>query len=264
MTDKEKLEAWEQAYLGLYKEAHIGRVFKGTVHNLNGVVQAVSMQTELFELMFSKFKKLLTPVLQEPLSDLALESLHTVLKLVEKRQKMLAPMTDKIAYSQEIIRNTENICYLPVGAEYLSLQILLQNVIGFYQSDMFFKHKVKISFDVQSDFKIDSICNDLALVFQNIIQNALAALILKGPEMPEIRFVAIENDSDIAVHIIDNGIGIDTAVGDQIFEPFVSGWNSSPGLGLYFCKQICESLSCSIRYESLENGTDFIVTIPKL
>lgn len=264
MTDKEKLEAWEQAYLGLYKEAHIGRVFKGTVHNLNGVVQAVSMQTELFDLMFSKFRKLLTPVLEEPLSSSAMEALQTVLKLVEKRQKMLAPMTDKIAYSQEIIKNTENICYLPVDAEYLSLQILLQNVIGFYQSDMFFKHKVKIAFDVQSDFKVDSLCNDLALVFQNIIQNALAALILKGPEIPEIRIFGVENDSGIEVHIIDNGIGVDAAVGDHIFDPFVSGWDSSPGLGLYFCKQICDSLSCSIRYESLENGTDFIVTIPNL
>ncbi|MDA3972123.1 MAG: HAMP domain-containing sensor histidine kinase [Desulfobulbaceae bacterium] len=264
MTDKEKLEAWEQAYLGLYKEAHIGRVFKGTVHNLNGVIQAGSMQIELLELMFPKVRKLLTPVLQEPLSTSAIESLQTVLKLVEKREKMLAPMTDKIAYSQELIKNTENICYRPLNADSLTLQILLQNVIGFYQSDMFFKHKVKVSFELQSDFKIDSLCADLALVFQNIIQNSISALILKETKEPAITIFGVETDSTISVHIVDNGIGVAAAIRDQIFEPFVSGWDSSPGLGLYFCRQICDSLSCSINFESLENGTDFIVTIPKL
>ncbi len=263
MTDKEKLEAWEQAYLSLYKFGHIGRVFEGTVHNLNGVVQAFSMQSELFELMFSKFRKQLKPLLAEPLSVASIEALHSVLKLVDKREKMLVPMADKIAYSQEIIKNTENICQRSHGSESLSLQALLCNVIGFYQSDMYFKHKVKVSFDVEINYNVDSICAELALVFQNIIQNAIAALVLGGAKQPIVSISFDDDDAQIYIHIRDNGSGVDAKVQDTLFEPFVSGWDDQPGLGLYFCKQICNEIGCAIQYERTDDWTDFTVTIPK-
>lgn len=263
MTDKEKLDAWEKSYLNMYKYGHIGRVFRGTVHNLNGVVQAFSMQTELFELMFSKFRKQLTPLYDEPLSASAIESINTVLKLVDKREKMLGPMAEKIAYSQDIIRNTENICYRAQGAESLSLKLLMQNVVNFYQSDMYFKHKVKVTFDLHSNFTVDSFCSGLGLVFQNIIQNAITSLVLTDSDHPRIRFTSNEDDQTVQIHICDNGGGVDSTVADDLFEPFVSAWDEQSGLGLYFCKRICDLIGCTLHYVSDDENTDFIVTIPK-
>ena len=263
MTDKEKLVAWEKAYLALYRYGHIGRVFKGTVHNLNGVVQAFSMQTELFELMFSKFRTQLTPLFDEPLSASATEALNTVLKLVAKREKMLIPMADKIAYSQDIIKTTENICQRPLEGESLSLQFLLENVIGFYQSDMYFKHKVAVTTELQSNFIVDSFCAELGLVFQNMIQNSVTALVLNNFDHPMMSIKCDENETHILVHIRDNGGGVDPLVRDTLFDPFVSTIEDQSGLGLYFCKQICETIGCSIHYEMDADWTDFIVSIPK-
>jgi signal transduction histidine kinase len=263
MTDKEKLEAWEKAYISLYKYGHIGRVFKGTVHNLNGVIQAFSMQTELFELMFSKFRKQLTPLFDEPLSASALDSLKTVLKLVDKRERMLVPMAEKIAYSQEIIKNTENICHRSLGGDSLSLQDLLKNVVRFYQSDMYFKHKVHLHFDCQSSYRIDSFCSEFVLVFQNIIQNAITALVLHDSGEPGIRIFFEEDNTCLHVHIRDNGTGVDSAVRENLYDPFVSAWDGQSGLGLYFCRQLCRELGCVIHDERENDWTDFIVTITK-
>lgn len=263
MTDKDKLEAWEKAYLSLSKYGHIGRVFKGTVHNLNGVVQAFSMQTELFELMFSKFRKQLMPLFGEPLSPAAIEAVNVVLKLVDKREKMLAPMADKVAYSQEIIKNTENICHNSLEGENLSLQLLLENVVGFYQSDMYFKHKVQVTTELQSNVIVDSYCADLGLVFQNLVQNSITAMVLNDVTEPVMNFICNENDDAIQVHIQDNGGGIDAEVRDTLFDPFVSSWVDQAGLGLYFCRQICDRIGCSVQYEVDGLWTDFIVTIPK-
>ena len=263
MTDKEKLIAWEKAYLSLYKYGHIGRVFKGTVHNLNGVVQAFSMQTELFELMFSKFRKLLTPLFEEPLSASSLDYLNTVLKLVDKRERMLAPMIEKITYSQEIIKNTENICHRSLGGESLSLKNLLENVVRFYQSDMYFKHKVNLHFDCQSKYRIDSFCSEFVLVFQNIIQNANTALVFNDSNEPRISILFDEDETYLHVHIKDNGVGVDPAVCDTLYEPFVSAWDEQSGLGLYFCRQLCKEIGCTVHDERENGWTDFIVTITK-
>lgn len=263
MTDKEKLAAWENAYMHLARYGHIGRVFKGTVHNLNGVVQAFSMQTELFELMFTKFRKLLTPLFEEPLSPQMVESLNTVLKLVAKREKMLGPMVDKIAYSQEIIKNTENICQRPLEGEALSLQVLVKNVIGFYQSDMYFKHKVKVTTDLQSNYIVESSCPELGLVLQNMIQNSITALVFANVDEPKMSFICNEDDTHMRVHIRDNGGGVDPEVCDTLYDPFVTSIDGQPGLGLYFCQQICNKIGYSIHYEMDGEWTDFIVTIPK-
>ena len=135
--------------------------------------------------------------------------------------------------------------------------------MSFYQSDMYFKHKVKVIFDVQSNFTVDTFCSELGLVFQNIIQNSITALVLNDSEQSMMSFTCDEDDTRIQVHIRDNGVGVDSTVRDNLFEPFVSAWDEQPGLGLYFCQQICNEIGCSIHYESDDEWTDFIVTLPK-
>jgi two-component system sensor histidine kinase PilS (NtrC family) len=48
--------------------------------------------------------------------------------------------------------------------------------------------------------------------------------------------------------IIDHGPGVAPEIQDQIFEPFFSSSNTSPGLGLYIVRELCEFNQASIRY----------------
>jgi two-component system sensor histidine kinase PilS (NtrC family) len=66
-----------------------------------------------------------------------------------------------------------------------------------------------------------------------------------------------ENNSHY-LDIIDHGPGVPPEIQDQIFEPFFSSSNTSPGLGLYIVRELCEFNQASIRYiHSRKQGAVF-------
>ncbi len=50
------------------------------------------------------------------------------------------------------------------------------------------------------------------------------------------------------LEVIDYGQGVPENIQDQIFEPFYSSGNASPGLGLYIVRELCEFNQAQIRY----------------
>lgn len=75
MTPEQLLAAWEDAYLAQSQNARIGRLFKGTIHNLNGIIQVFSMQSELFDMMFASADELLDEALSLCGEDAAQEKI---------------------------------------------------------------------------------------------------------------------------------------------------------------------------------------------
>ena len=57
---------WENAFFKQSYDAAVGRLFRGLIHNLNGALQAVSMQSELMAMMLSQSLELARK-LQQPL-----------------------------------------------------------------------------------------------------------------------------------------------------------------------------------------------------
>jgi two-component system sensor histidine kinase PilS (NtrC family) len=58
--------------------------------------------------------------------------------------------------------------------------------------------------------------------------------------------------------IIDHGPGVPNEIQDKIFEPFFSSSNTSPGLGLYIVRELCEFNQANIRYvNKLRHGAIF-------
>lgn len=50
------------------------------------------------------------------------------------------------------------------------------------------------------------------------------------------------------LEVEDSGKGVPPEIQDEIFEPFYSSGNTSPGLGLYIVRELCEFNHASIRY----------------
>lgn len=64
--------------------------------------------------------------------------------------------------------------------------------------------------------------------------------------------------------IIDSGPGVPPEIQDQIFEPFFSSSNTSPGLGLYIVRELCEFNQAQIRYiASRRKGAVFRIQFSK-
>ncbi|OGH59562.1 MAG: hypothetical protein A3G34_03975 [Candidatus Lindowbacteria bacterium RIFCSPLOWO2_12_FULL_62_27] len=57
------------------------------------------------------------------------------------------------------------------------------------------------------------------------------------------------------VQIRDRGPGIDPAIRDRLFEPFVTGKSGGTGLGLAICKRIVDAHGGDISAASGPDGT---------
>ena len=105
----------------------------------------------------------------------------------------------------------------------------------------------------------------LERVLRNLLDNAV-----KYTERGRIEIRLGEEPQEIRVMVCDNGIGIDPAHRDRIFEEYYQIRNPSRdrskgiGLGLAIVKRMCDLLDHSIRLDSdLGRGSTFQITLPR-
>ena len=108
----------------------------------------------------------------------------------------------------------------------------------------------------------------LVQVVLNLLSNAQKFC---PPAVGQVRVALEPNQSELVVHIKDNGPGIPKADCEAIFDQFhqvrkgQSGNPMGTGLGLTICQRIIEHLGGRIWVESVEGeGADFIFTVPYL
>jgi signal transduction histidine kinase len=91
----------------------------------------------------------------------------------------------------------------------------------------------------------------------NLARNGMEAMEDKGV----LRIYTTCSESEISIHIADEGIGIPEDKLDHLFEPFYTTKTRGTGLGLPLCLSIAERHNGRIEIESFEGkGTTFIVT----
>lgn len=114
-------------------------------------------------------------------------------------------------------------------------------------SGEFIRKKIRLDFQ-ETEQKIFTDEKWVVFVLEQILSNAIKYSGEKG----EIRIYA-QDEGEIVVQ--DNGVGIDEADLERIFEKGFTGLNGrmekqASGLGLYLCKNILKNLSCDIKIES--------------
>jgi len=83
-------------------------------------------------------------------------------------------------------------------------------------------------------------------------------------EKPLLRFSTKQQGDQIQLVVADNGLGITEADLPRVFEKGFTGRNgrcvqSSTGIGLYLCKQLCDKLGIGLSVHSNGNGTAVIL-----
>ncbi|MDJ0767007.1 MAG: ATP-binding protein, partial [Myxococcota bacterium] len=104
----------------------------------------------------------------------------------------------------------------------------------------------------------------LGQVFQNLIANAIK---FRGSEPPKIRITSEQRDGLWAIHVDDNGLGIEEQFYDRIFVIFQRlhgrGEYEGNGMGLAIVKKIVERHGGYVRIEPKNgSGTRFTFTMP--
>jgi PAS domain S-box-containing protein len=105
----------------------------------------------------------------------------------------------------------------------------------------------------------------IAQVFQNLIGNALK---FRSRAAPRIHVGVSENESQFAIAVRDNGIGIEPQYFERIFMLFQrlhdKGEYPGTGIGLAIVRKVIERHGGQIRVESKPgDGSAFIFTLPK-
>lgn len=99
-------------------------------------------------------------------------------------------------------------------------------------------------------------------IITNLVKNAIQAIPVYEP-FPSILVKIYQQDHSVIIEVKDNGAGIPEAIQERIFEPKFTTKNSGMGLGLAMIKNIVESYSGSIYFETMiDKGTTFYVKLP--
>ena len=100
---------------------------------------------------------------------------------------------------------------------------------------------------------------------QQVILNLVVNAIDELPNGGKIYFDIIPTDEPqgIKVNIRDTGYGINPAIENDIFDPFITTKDDGIGLGLYICKQIIEDHAGTLTFKSeIGEGTEFSIWLP--
>ncbi|MDH7792178.1 two-component system C4-dicarboxylate transport sensor histidine kinase DctB [Ochrobactrum sp. AN78] len=92
----------------------------------------------------------------------------------------------------------------------------------------------------------------LEQVLVNLLQNALDAV--AGQSERRVALFISEEDQLVSLIVADNGPGIDPALGDEVFSPFVTGKPDGLGLGLGIARDIMTELEGTLRIVSSPLG----------
>lgn len=144
----------------------------------------------------------------------------------------------------------------------------VQNIINRNRSTFIYNH-VFPKFDAAEDFYVlsDSKWNDM--VIAQLISNAVKYSAPTGENQSKnVYFSIFREGNKTTLTIRDEGCGIPEYDMSRIFEPFFTGDNGrtsekSSGIGLYFCREICNMLGHTLTIAS-EKGVSTTASITYL
>ena len=105
--------------------------------------------------------------------------------------------------------------------------------------------------------------------FDKVINNLLSNAFKFTPEGGTVKVMLSETDEAVQIEIQDNGVGLKDVDIDKLFDRFYQGRNSSrlgllgTGIGLNLSYSITKLHGGELKARSLEQGSSFVVTLPK-
>lgn len=104
----------------------------------------------------------------------------------------------------------------------------------------------------------------LVQVVVNLIENAIDAMHACAPSRRELSVLTSRTeDGAIMVSVTDRGEGVSAAIGDRLYQPFVTTKEQGLGLGLCICRSVVEAYGGRLwNADNPGGGSSFHFTIP--
>ena len=183
--------------------------------------------------------------------------------MVEYTSRSNRVLLEQIASLENIVNEFHSFARMPNKATNVSFPLndLVQSV-----ADLFAQHNnegknLEVRLTMPSEIFV--VYADRALLtsaFNNLIKNAIQSI---PPDRDGIISINLYRENNTAVvKISDNGSGIPKDIQDKIFSPNFTTKVYGSGIGLLITKNIIQSVSGTITFETIENeGSDFFVQL---
>lgn len=260
-STKNEIRQWGDAWILSYRSAMAGRMFRGILHNLNGVVQAFSLQTELLGMTFANAITLLED-LDPSLSPTQQSTVAKVLELLRKRQLVLPQMLEQVQVAKEIACLAQPLREgVAMPLEQVTYADIVRQEVEFLTADGFFKHNVKKIVELaDGDRMVVMTVNDFRFVVDVLLQNAIDAV--AGMQQPLIAVRGRVQDDMLYCTVEDNGEGISAEKKLKLFQPFFTTRAARAGLGLHLARRKVAEVGGYLVCGPAGPRTVFTLTIP--
>jgi len=196
-------------------------------------------------------------------------NVDSIKRLVEPHQSRLGQKLDRLETSLkragDIIGNV--LRYAGEGPE-VSTDSELDVAVGETASLLahdFRQAEIRLDLQLDSQATVPLARNDLQQVVYHLLHNALLALISEDRADKWIRVSSYRDESGVHLMVEDNGPGVDPALGERIFDPFVTTRQPGigVGLGLSVSRQTVSKVGGSLKWRNRNQGACFVVTLPE-
>jgi signal transduction histidine kinase len=124
---------------------------------------------------------------------------------------------------------------------------------------------ISVRKNIQPDLKYHADREFIKIILENLIDNAIKFHNNSTRVEPFVDIFVTQEDHELRIRVIDNGIGISEAKPDKIFQMFsrASERSSTGGIGLYITKTATEKLGGRVGLKTTPEGfTEFFVRFP--
>ncbi len=243
------------------KMASLGELTAGIAHEIQNPLNFVNnfseVSAELCADILEEFKNT-TPnqaYLQEMMEDLMANNL----KINHHGKRASSIVKGMLAHSRNDTADKENIQLNDLIDEYMRLAYH-----GYRAKEKGFNCTLETEFDVNIP-TINVVSQDLGRIFINIFNNAFYA-IHKSKKTGVLKVKTLRLLNNIEITIEDNGIGMEKAIKDKIFQPFFTTKPTGEGTGLGLSltyEMITKSYRGTLELESEPNiGTILKINLP--
>jgi two-component system sensor histidine kinase PilS (NtrC family) len=139
--------------------------------------------------------------------------------------------------------------------ERLTLAAWLQEFMAEFRATHELTDGELIVTELEPNLEVQMDPSHLHQILWNLCDNSLKyAGEPQSGRLVELRSGRVSASGRPLLEVADRGPGIDEALRERIFEPFVTTTRGGTGLGLFIARQLCESNGASLRYEARPGG----------
>jgi signal transduction histidine kinase len=213
--------------------SHIGRLASSVAHDLNSLINVISLQCELLEMS----------------GDLSADASSGISRIQEMCDRA-AQMTGRLQRLRAPTAAPDTHCAV---AEVVAQNVdFLRSVAG-----------GGVTIDLESRLAPDAEASisdiELLQVLLNLVSNAGEAMTGRG----HVAIVIHSDDGDIVIDVADDGPGVPGEVRDQVLTPFASTKGEGRGLGLTIVQSVLEANGGNVHLMPSDGGALFRVRIPQ-